>query len=473
MRGLYIMRSFVPFLPEVASTDRKIVFQEKLMWTLIAILIYLVCSQIPLFGIMISDKADPVYWLRAMMAGNRGTLMDLGLGPILMAGTITNFLPLTEFVQIDESIKEDAVLFAAFQKLLALVITFGQALVQVSTGFFGDPGSLGISVCVLIVAQLMFSGVIIILLDELLQKGYGLGSGVNLFIVANICESIVWKAFSPSVYNTGKGPEFEGAVLSLFQLLKIRKNKLEALYEAFFRKNLPNVFCLVTTASMFCLVIYLYNIRLELPLDSVQAKIPQTKWPIKLFYVPSTPIILQNQALTMFYRFSKFMSDRLPTKWYTKVLGRWEVGDKMAYVPVSGIAYFVSPPNGVVDALKNPGHFFVYAFIIIGTSAMVSYYWVEMNMSESSAAEVGKYLAKQRLVIKSHTAQGTQDTLNRYIPIASILSGLIIGGIYVMSDLLDTIGTGQNIILVVSIIGQYFELFAKEQIRYKGRSMMQ
>lgn len=44
-----------------------------------------------------------------------------------------------------------------------------------------------------------------LLLDELLQKGYGLGSGISLFIATNICETIVWKAFSPTTINTGRG----------------------------------------------------------------------------------------------------------------------------------------------------------------------------------------------------------------------------------------------------------------------------
>ena len=49
------------------------------------------------------------------------------------------------------------------------------------------------------------ASLIVLLLDELLQKGYGLGSGISLFIATNICETIVWKAFSPATVNTGKG----------------------------------------------------------------------------------------------------------------------------------------------------------------------------------------------------------------------------------------------------------------------------
>lgn len=57
--------------------------------------------------------------------------------------------------------------------------------------------------CVL--PQLFVAGLIVLLLDELLQKGYGLGSGISLFIATNICETIVWKAFSPTTVNTGRG----------------------------------------------------------------------------------------------------------------------------------------------------------------------------------------------------------------------------------------------------------------------------
>jgi protein transport protein SEC61 subunit alpha len=49
----------------------------------------------------------------------------------------------------------------------------------------------------LIIIQLTASGFIVILLDEMLQKGWGLGSGVSLFIAVNVCENIIWKTLSP------------------------------------------------------------------------------------------------------------------------------------------------------------------------------------------------------------------------------------------------------------------------------------
>jgi protein transport protein SEC61 subunit alpha len=45
-------------------------------------------SQMPLYGIVSSDTSDPLYWLRMMMASNRGTLMELGITPIISSGMV-------------------------------------------------------------------------------------------------------------------------------------------------------------------------------------------------------------------------------------------------------------------------------------------------------------------------------------------------------------------------------------------------
>lgn len=90
----------------------------------------------------------------------------------------------------------------------------------------------------------------------MLQKGYGLGSGISLFIATNICENIIWKAFSPYTISGPQGPQFEGAVIALFQLLVQRGNKVRALKEAFYRNNLPNCTNLLATVAIFLVVIY-------------------------------------------------------------------------------------------------------------------------------------------------------------------------------------------------------------------------
>ena len=82
-----------------------------------------------------------------------------------------------------------------------------------------------------------------------MQKGYGIGSGISLFIATNICESIIWKAFSPTTMNTGEGTEFEGAIVATFHFMASRSDKFSALKEAFYRQSAPNLTNLFATAG--------------------------------------------------------------------------------------------------------------------------------------------------------------------------------------------------------------------------------
>merc|ERR1712241_1076991 len=191
IKFLEFVKPFCSILPEIQKPERKIQFREKVLWTAITLFIFLVCCQIPLFGIMSSDSADPFYWIRVILASNRGTLVELGISPIVTSGLIMQLLAGAKVIEVGDTPKDRA-LFNGAQKLFGMVITIGQAIVYVMTGMYGEPSDLGTGICLLIILQLFVAGMIVLLLDELLQKGYGLGSGISLFIATNICETIVW-----------------------------------------------------------------------------------------------------------------------------------------------------------------------------------------------------------------------------------------------------------------------------------------
>lgn len=96
----------------------------------------------------------------------------------------------------------------------------------------------------------------VLMLDELLQKGYGLGSGISLFIATNICELILWKSFSPVTIRTDQGTEFEGCIIALFHFMFTKPNKLYGLQQAFYRQNAPNLCNLIATVIVALVVIY-------------------------------------------------------------------------------------------------------------------------------------------------------------------------------------------------------------------------
>ena len=154
-RVLDLVKPFSPFLPEVIAPERKVQFQQRVMWTIITLLIFLVMSEIPLYGIASSDSSDPLFWLRMMLASNRGTLMELGISPIVSSGMLFQLLQGTKIIHVDMQNKNDRETFQTAQKLLAILLAVGQATVYVLTGMYGPPSSLGVGVCSLLILQLV------------------------------------------------------------------------------------------------------------------------------------------------------------------------------------------------------------------------------------------------------------------------------------------------------------------------------
>ena len=68
-------------------------------------------------------------------------------------------------------------------------------------------------------------------LDEILSKGYGLSSGISLFIVTNISENIMRKSFSSFTVPSERGIEYEGAIINAANLLMLKKIKSKRFIE--------------------------------------------------------------------------------------------------------------------------------------------------------------------------------------------------------------------------------------------------
>lgn len=425
--------------------------------------IFLVCSQLPLYGVKSSAGADPFYWARVIMASSRGTVMELGIGPTITAGLVTQLLTGSKIIDVDYNVKSDRDLMKTAESVLGLIITVGQAIVYVYTGMYGEPSEIGVVGCTLIVLQLLVAGVLVMLLDNMLNNGWGLGSAISLFIATNICESIVWKAFSPYTLNAGRGPEFEGAVIALFHFLLTRHDKTRALKDAFYRPGLPNLIQLLATVAIFCMVVYFQGFHVDLPIRSKRAR-QTSAYPIKLFYTSNMPIILQSALVSNLYFVSQLLYKRFGGNLLVRLLGRWAVegpGGQMA--PVGGLVYYISPPGSLAAAAAQPLHTLVYAAFMLGACALFSITWIEV--SGQSAADVARQLREQDYFVQGHrdTTSSLKKELNRYIPTAAAFGGMCIGALTIVADFLGAIGSGTGILLAVTIIYNYWEMYEKER----------
>ena len=183
MSLLGILRPLANLMPTVPKSPVPLNIKIKTLSTATALFIYLVCAQIPIYGIERSREADPLHVIRVIMASSRGTLMEFGISPIISAGWITMILSTVGLLKTVT--KQDEKDLDGIEKVIGIIFCFGEAAGAIFYGAYGAPANMSILTIVLILAQLTGAGFVVILLDDMLRKGYGLGSGISLFIVAN------------------------------------------------------------------------------------------------------------------------------------------------------------------------------------------------------------------------------------------------------------------------------------------------
>jgi len=459
---LNLVRPALSLLPEVQEPTKSVMpLKTRAIWTGTVLLIYLVCCQMPLYGVSKATGADPFYWMRIILASNRGTLMELGISPIVTAGMVMQLLAGAKILDINQNSKDDKALFNGAQKLLGLIIALCEAFAYVWSGMYGDVDKLGAGNAILIILQLTFAGVVVLMLDEVMSKGYGFGSGISLFIATNICENILWRAFSPMSIETDQGTEYEGALIALFHLLITRDNKIGALQQAFYRSGYPNLNNLLATVLVFLVVIYFQGFRVDIQVKKQNIRGHSSTYPIKLFYTSNIPIMLQTSLVSNFYFLSQLLFRKFRGNFLIRMMGQWqevEIGSHS--IPVGGVAYYISPPRDFFEIFTDPIHTLLYVIFMLGTCAIFSKTWIEV--SGSSVRDVANQLKEQDMVKPGFRDSGLKDELKRYIPIAASFGGMCIGALTILADFMGAIGSGTGILLAVTIIYGYFEQYKKE-----------
>ena len=465
VRFLDLVKPVMFLIPQIKAPIRKVNKRDKFVWSAIALFIYLICCQIPLYGIYKSTGSDPLYWLRVILASNRGTLMELGISPIVTSGMIMQLLAGSKIIEVDKKQKEDKELFDGATKLFGFIITIGEAVAYVLSGMYGDLSNLGALNAYLIIIQLCVAGVIVLLLDEIMQKGYGIGSGISLFIAVNICETIIWKSFSPFTLTTESGQtEYEGAIINAFHQLLVRPNKISALQHAFYRATGANLFNLITTFVVFLVVIYFQGFKRELRICHRNDAGTYKTYPIKLFYSSNIPIILQSALVSNLFFFSQILYKRYKHFLPIRLLGKWEDVESGGHsIPVGGLAYYISPPQSILDFAKDPFHTLFYIAFVLISCGFFSKTWIDV--SGSGVNDVARNLQDQGYFIRGFRDVNMKEILSKLIPIAATFGGMCIGCLTIFADFLGAIGSGTGILLAVTIIYSFYEEISKDDTK--------
>jgi len=263
-RFLSLFKPVSRIILEVKKPERRVNFNEKLFWTGLALALYLIMTEVPLYGIA-RGAEDPFRYLRVIFASHRGSLMELGIGPIVTAGLILQLLAGSGMIGCDLSNPEDRELFTTASKVFSLVLVAVQASAYIIGGVYGQ---LDARISVIIFSELMVAGLVLMLLDEMIQKGWGIGSGISLFIMAGVAQTIIWETLSPAPALTGgerEAPKGFGAIVALIQTAV--QGQLTWEYTYLRPGGLPSILGFFTTIGVFLVVIYAEGVRVELPIS--------------------------------------------------------------------------------------------------------------------------------------------------------------------------------------------------------------
>lgn len=475
MGSLDFLKPVLHLLPEIKSPQYQPGIQERLMWSLVALLAFFVMYNIPAVGVDPSRFAS-IDFLQVVTASRMGSLLTTGIGPIVLASIFLQLFAGAKIIKVDMSNPEEKATFQGAQKLLAIILCFVEAAIYIlastannnAGGFLIEPPFFGnlVAMQALVIFQIALGSLVLLYLDEIVSK-YGIGSGISLFIAAGVSLSVVGGSIG---LLTGQN----GVVNALLS------GGAEAIPNAII-VLLPLFF----TAVVFLVVVYAEGIKVEIPLAFERARGLGSRFPIKFLYVSNIPVILASALMLNL----TFIGPALDGKHFCvggtflDAEGKCSGGvDLVQFIGFSsggrvydGLLYFISPiyhpTNSNFGAYmsylatsKTPifgipeyVHVVTYVIFMVLLCVLFGKFWVETaNMGprdvaeqlDNSGLQVPGFRRDPRIIEK---------ILERYIPTITVLGSAFVGLLAALADMTGALGTGTGILLTVGILHKFYE----------------
>lgn len=485
-------------LPGVSDPLRRLTFNEKIKWTGIILILYFVMTQITVFGVG-QQQYEQFQFLQILLGSTFGSLMSLGIGPIVTASIVLQLLVGSKIIPWDLKSENGKMLFQGTQKLLAILLSFIEGWAYVSFGAVpaAAPNFIGI-----VVLQLAMGGILVIFMDELISK-WGFGSGVSLFIVGGVSKTILIRALNPLTqaggFPTAGNPPAGLIPFSVFAL------GVGDITQAFF-SMLP----IFATLIVFFLVVYANSIKVEIPLAYGSIRGFGRRWPLKYFYTSNISVILIAALLANVQIFGRMLSSRGFT-WLAELNAEGQI--------TGGLLYYLTPPTtqaisgimisiglfAVIGAMlayyiKRNGIKITFGFAIMGAILWVVFVYTTglTSLLNIPVADMIRLLVYSSFMIIGATifsifwvytsgmdahsvAEQIQSTgmqipgyrrdiriiervLNRYIPVLAVVGGASVGFLAAFADFTGALGTGTGILLSTMIVYQLYEELAMQHM---------
>jgi len=460
-------------LPVVKRPERHVPFKHKLYWTGAVLILYFVLANIHLFGLS-PESIDIFEQYRAFFAGESGTIILLGIGPIVTGSIVLQLLVGAQVLKLDLSNPLDQAVFQGLQKTLVIIMIVVEGVPQILGGFVRpDPELahlLGVSlstVSLLLFIQIFIGGLLILYMDEVVSK-WGIGSGVGLFIIASVSQGIVTGLLNWKIVDglpAGIIPRWIYLAQHGLMDYIASASMAEVLYTL-------GIFALASTIGIFLLVVFAESTRVEIPLAHAAVRGARGRFPVKLIYASVLPMILVRALQANIQLFGTLLSSK-----GINIFGEYVVTSTGSYPVPGSIMYYLRPIHGPTDwvpslVLHNETisqialRVGMDAFLLIVGGIIFSIFWVETTGMD--ARTVARRIQSSGLQIPGYrrSQASIEKVMQRYIPKVTVLGGAIIGALTLLASLFGTVGavSGTGLLLAVSIVYRLYEDIASEQM---------
>ncbi len=490
---LYALKPLIERWPAVTKPEGHVNFRTKILWTLVCLILYFILTNVMIYGLK-GEFVDLFEQYRFIMAGASGSIMHLGIGPIVTASIILQLFVGAKIIKLDLQKKEDKAIYQGSQKVLVIVMIFVEAIPQIfgylqpNDALVGNVGSNLANT--IIITQLVIGAVLVFFMDELISK-WGIGSGISLFIAAGVSQALFTGLFSwLPVHGGGWGSwtlaNPPGGVIpgTYFYATELTLSDMTNWgYQTVFigspRVGYTNsIVPLIGTLLIFFIVVYVESSRIELPLAHGKVRGARGRYPIRLIYASNIPVILMSALLANINMFAMLLyQSNLPllgNQWW---IGRFDT--TISTQPLAGGAWYLSSPGGVNywlmpimaggDGSHNSLQFaikvIVYLAVMIIGSILFAKFWIETTDMGPSA--VARQIQSSGMQIPGfrRDPRVLRKVLERYIPVVTVIGGAAVGALAGFADCVGTVGkaSGTGVLLTVGIVIRMYEDMAKEQ----------
>jgi len=439
------------WFPEVKRPEvERLAFNKKLFWTGIVLILFFILSYVPLVGLG-QNALQQFEYLSIILGASFGSIISLGIGPIVTASIVIQLLVGSGILGIDLTQKEGKAKFQAMQKVAVIFFVIFEAAVYVMMGGLApDPALAGTMTYLLLkialIAQLIVGGYLIVLMDEVCSK-WGFGSGVGLFIAAGVAGQIFVRALNP--LHSPTNPDVPaGSIPFLFKALSLGDST----------GALLAISGVVVTIIIFVISVYVQAMKVEIPLSFGRVRGFGMRWPLRFVYTSNIPVILIAALMANIQLWARLLEN----------FGHPILGTFSGQIPQSGLIKWIHSPDILPSLISGSanwtmlGQALTYMAFMIGGSVLFSILWVKTaNMDAGSQA---KQIISSGMQIPGfrRDPRVLESILNRYIPGLTVMGAITVGFLASVADLGGALSRGTGILLTVMIIYRLYEDIAKQ-----------